>query len=233
MVAESLRCVVPNCGRAILGPHFAGMARLCSKHQSADGPTGSSAKEREANAIAAAEWAAGDWFMTSSGRRAHVLAPEDTEIEIEDIAHALSMLCRFGGHCRQFYSVAQHSVLVSECVPARMALQALLHDAPEAYLGDVIRPLKRELARYTEIEETWWSAIAHRFDVPEEQPPEIKRADLIALVTERRDLLLPHTWQPKEDRYGPILPDERPIVPLEPAAARDLFLSRFRALGGP
>lgn len=170
--------------------------------------------------------------MTSSGRRAHVLAPEETEIEIEDIAHALSMLCRFGGHCQRFYSVAQHSVLVSELVPARMALQALLHDAPEAYLGDVIRPLKRELERYKQIEEAWWLAIARRFDGPEEQPPNIKRADLIALMTERRDLLLPHTWQPKEDAFGPIVADERRIVPLEPAAARELFLARFRGLGG-
>jgi len=85
------------------------------------------------------------FLPTCSGRRVHLLNPSPDEIAIEDIAHALSHACRFAGHVPSYYSVAQHSVLVSELLDERTALWGLLHDASEAYLHDLTRPLKRAL----------------------------------------------------------------------------------------
>ena len=86
------------------------------------------------------------FLPTCTGRRVHIAAPLPEEIAVEDIAHALSHTCRFAGHTREFYSVAQHSVLVSELLEDRRAsLWGLLHDASEAYLHDLTRPLKRAI----------------------------------------------------------------------------------------
>lgn len=139
---------------------------------------------------------AGDWFVTASGRKVFVAAPNPDHILIHDIAHALSNICRFGGHLSTFYSVADHSVCVANAVPEALALPALLHDATEAYLGDVIRPLKRLLPGYAELERRWAVAIGRAFNVDPElfHHPEIKAADMRALVTERRDFLDVSTW---------------------------------------
>ena len=85
----------------------------------------------------------GDWIQTFTGRAFYVLDPRPEDVDIEDIAHALSMQCRFAGHCREFYSVAQHSVTASWLVPPEDALWGLLHDAAEAYVVDLPRPIKR------------------------------------------------------------------------------------------
>ena len=173
----------------------------------------------------------GDWFCTASGRRVFVTDPDPEAICIEDIAHALSHLCRFGGHCDRFYSVAQHSVLVSLHVPQQLERSALLHDAAEAYIGDVIRPLKQELTTYKSIEARWESAIAHRFGVRPSCHPEIKLADRQALITERRDVATEAwgKWLWKEDELG-IEPWSEPIEPLGPVDAREMFLERWQAL---
>src|SRR5262249_3879894 len=99
----------------------------------------------------------GDWIATITGKRWFVTDPHPDDVDIEDIAHGLSMVCRFGGQCREFYSVAQHSVLMANemCrreAPPEMALWGLLHDAPEAYLGDMVRPLKRSMPNYKVLE---------------------------------------------------------------------------------
>jgi uncharacterized protein len=85
----------------------------------------------------------GDWIQTYTGKQFWPLSPLPEDIVIEDIAHALSMQCRFGGHVRTFYSVAQHSVHVSLLVEPQYALWGLLHDAAEAYLVDLPRPIKK------------------------------------------------------------------------------------------
>ena len=88
------------------------------------------------------------WISTYTDKKFHYLNPTEEEICIEDIAHALALTCRFGGHCSKFYSVAEHSIRVSNIVPETLRLQALLHDAHEAYLHDVPRPIKEDIPQY-------------------------------------------------------------------------------------
>lgn len=133
----------------------------------------------------------GNWMQTYTGVQFWPMDPRPEEIVIDDIAHALSNCCRYAGHCREFYSVAEHSVLVSEVVPPEHAFQALLHDATEAYLVDVPRPLKRYLTNYHEIEDTLWKAIAKRFGIPEELHPSIKEADNAVLLAEAEQIMGP------------------------------------------
>lgn len=171
-----------------------------------------------------------DWFITFTGQRLYLLDPEPSKIEINDIAHALSRQCRFNGHTREFYSVAQHSVLVSKLVPQGVpivALCGLLHDATEAFLGDMIRPLKRLLPAYSELEAMWWEAIARAYKLPLQLPEVVKHADHVMLQTERRDLLNPVAGvEFLEDRAG-YQPAHQRIKPMNPDQARTAFLDRF------
>ena len=168
------------------------------------------------------------WIQTYSGGVFDVLAPTCNQVEIGDIAHALSNLCRFAGHCRGFYSIAQHSVLVSRNVPAEHALQALLHDAPEAYCVDVPRPLKHSdaMAGYRCVENRIWRTVATHFHLPIEVHPTVKRADTRALLTEARDLMgpPPRAWSISAEPFA------ETIVPLAPRHAKNLFLERFDEL---
>lgn len=162
-------------------------------------------------------------LCTVGGRTLSLLRPDPALIDIGDIAHALALTCRFGGHARQFYSVAQHSVLVSRNVAPVIAKEALLHDAAEAYLGDIIRPLKHLLPDYQAIEHTWEHAIATAFDLllTPRATRQIKEADLRALVTERRDV----APAPFHTERGPAFSER--IVPLPADRARDEFLCRW------
>lgn len=167
---------------------------------------------------------AGGCMTTFTGRDFWPLEPHQDDVVIEDIAHALSLLCRFAGHTRTFYSVAQHSVLVSyACHPAH-ALAGLLHDAAEAYVVDLPRPLKRlpELTGYRLIEAAVHRAITRRFGLAPGLPPSVIEADELVLAWEQRDL---------RDRapVGVEVPTE-PLVPWAPAAAERAFLDRFHAL---
>jgi 5'-deoxynucleotidase YfbR-like HD superfamily hydrolase len=172
-----------------------------------------------------------DWFVTASGLQVYVTNPGIYDIHVVDIGHALAHICRFGGHTRNFYSVAQHSVLVSHLVPPSLAFEGLLHDASEAYLGDVIHPLKALLPKYKRIERRWEDVIARKFglQVGKDVKTEIKRADLRALATERRDLIVHrgYRWRLDELGYEPA-PDI--IRPLFPEQASNLFLDRFEEL---
>ena len=129
------------------------------------------------------------WFTLSSGKRFYPFNPNPDDIEISDIALALSHLCRYNGHCRLFYSVAEHSVHCSNYVANGHEFTALMHDATEAYVGDMIRPIKRFTPNFQEAEELVWQAMCSRFDLPREMPEEVHYVDNLILVTEARDLL--------------------------------------------
>lgn len=168
------------------------------------------------------------WITTQSGKHFDFLNMSPDAINIEDIACALSNLCRFTGHVQDFYSVAQHSVHVSYLVPAEFALEALLHDAAEAYCNDISTPLKQLLPDYRRIIKSVEEVIAGKFGLPSEMSIEVIRADLTMLATERRDLDLNDGdyWQIPKD----IEPASFLLSPLNPRQARVLFLQRFNNL---
>lgn len=196
----------------------------------------------------------GHWMQTISGRRFYPLDPRPSEIFIEDIAYALSNVCRFGGHCSRFYCVADHSIRVSRAVAENGGttdeiLCGLLHDAAEAYIGDMVWPLKQapEMKAYKTIEHGIEAAIAVRFGVPFPNPAIVKKCDLILLSTEKRDLMghegaeigrqlsaletdaaknaLDEKWH--SDGFAPL---PRTIQPRDPGAAQSDFLIAFRGL---
>jgi|GEM_PF-123831 len=123
----------------------------------------------------------GDFMQTFTGRQYWPCDPRPNEVYIEDIAHSLSLQCRYAGHCIKFYSVAEHSVLIARHLAAKhapeVALAGLLHDAPEAYCVDIPRPLKPYLTNYKEIEHANWLAIARRFQIDADMPVEVHDAD--------------------------------------------------------
>ena len=186
------------------------------------------------------------WILTNSAKPMSLLRPRADLVTPADIAHSLAHICRFNGHCKHHYSVAQHSLLVASIVPDEDQLPALLHDAAEAYVGDMVRPLKqllKETAKsttdawlltctqlgmdrrrvtqaaseysinpgndpmaehlshlasiYHQIEQRVWLAIAERFDIDPVLPASVHAADMVALATERRDLMPEHaaTWE--------------------------------------
>jgi uncharacterized protein len=175
---------------------------------------------------------AGRTILTASGRYVDPLDLRPEDVCIEDIAHALSNQCRFTGHTRVFYSVAEHSVRVARAVldtghPWQSVAWALLHDAPEAYLVDLPRPLKHDDeigAPFRRAEARAMATIAETFGLPGEEPAAVKHYDLTLLATERRDLMPPGGDWSVLDAYPPL---RETIVPLTPAEARDEFLETF------
>lgn len=124
---------------------------------------------------------------TISGKRFWPLDARAEDVDIYDIAYSLSQKCRYNGHCRGLYTVAQHCVLASQ--NTHHPQWALMHDAAEAYLPDVSRPLKPELKGFTEIEDRLLRVIAPVFGLEMPFPKEVHRIDAQMLVTEWRDLM--------------------------------------------
>lgn len=168
----------------------------------------------------------GPTILLRSGAYFDFEEPEASAFTIGDIAHALSHLCRFTGHTRQFYSVAEHSWFCSMIVPRRVALHALLHDAAEAFVGDVSRPLKALLPGYREIERRVESAVFARFGLGPDMPREVKDADLQMLRSEQRWVMGSDDRWPGIDMIQPVV---RPHC-WEPERARGHFLERFEEL---
>lgn len=160
----------------------------------------------------------------------HESGPE--AIKIEDIAQSLSMQCRYNGHIRMFYSVAEHSVLVAKWVlnqtgDYQLALEALLHDASEAYLCDIPRPFKRVLTQYKELEQRVEKLVALAFGLVHPWAPLIMEADLRILADEKKVLMLHNREWPGMDGIQPL---GVRIIGLTPAAAKILFLEAFNDL---
>jgi len=177
----------------------------------------------------------GNFMQVWTGGVYWPLDPRAEEVFIEDIAHALSMQCRYAGHVEQFYSVGEHSVHVSHIVPPHLALCGLLHDGTEGYLVDVPRPVKRHLTNYKEIEQLNWVVIAKRFGLPEVMPEEIHRADAAMLATERAALMKP---LPEHAAQAWAMGDVQPAAEVTihgwyPRTAKVMFLRRFEELKGP
>lgn len=169
----------------------------------------------------------GSWICTYTGRQFWPLTPRAEDVDIEDIAHALSQQCRFSGHVRRFYSVAQHCVEVSKRCAPEDALWGLLHDAAEAYLTDLSRPVKHapEMEPYRDAEDKIQRAVCERFGLDPVTPASVKAADTVELVTEASQLMnaTPNDWHL---RMG-VNPRGGVIIPMGPGGARYAFLQRY------
>lgn len=169
-------------------------------------------------------------MQLASGRMFFPLDPRPEEIHIEDIAAALSKLCRYGGHCKRFYSVAEHCVLMANAAPATVALSALMHDASEAYLSDVIRPIKKHLLNYVETEAILERAIATKFSLPWPMPAAVKALDNGILWAE-----MEQNMAPPPEPWSMWLTDAPLPVTLQfwtPEKAEYEFLAAFHRYGG-
>lgn len=169
-----------------------------------------------------------DWIVTYTGKQFYPLAPRVEDICIEDIAHALSNICRFTGHVRTFYSVGEHSLRACYQAPPFLKLALLLHDAYEAYMCDLSRPVKHAegMAYYRQAEDRGMAAISDRFEVFF-MDPLIHTIDDRMLMTERRDLM-PYTEGIWSTQHAPAYPER--IVPYPPKEVEYMFLKQFRIL---
>lgn len=128
------------------------------------------------------------WMQTFLGNRFIFEGPFN--FDIKDIAHSLALQCRFNGHCKEMYSVADHSLHVS--ARCEHKLWGLMHDAAETYIGDIVAPFKHDSRWYPsikEVEDRIMKAIAARFNLPWPIPAEVKNVDLRMWATEQRDLM--------------------------------------------
>lgn len=167
-------------------------------------------------------------ISTVSGRFFDLLKPEDYQYDIEEIATALSNICRYTGHVEKFYSVAEHSVLVSHLVPSKLALTGLLHDASEAFCGDVSSPLKRLLPEYKAIEDRVQQSIADYYGLPYPFPPEIHEADKRMYWNERATV----APGPKDTLWHTEFRAARKVQAsgMTPIMAKRMFLKRFKEI---
>lgn len=185
------------------------------------------------------------WITAKGGIRFDLLNPDPDHLDIRTIAHAIGNVCRFSGHTSRHYSVAQHSILVSELVTLLGGLDGdaytgLMHDAQEAYVGDVPTPLKRLLPEYKRIEDGIAARIADRYHVAAPLPQIVKDADLYALYLER-DELMPEQPEPWEHEH--LAEEARDLLESanhgvaglvteawQPEYASEMFLLRFAQL---
>lgn len=175
------------------------------------------------------------WMQTRNGTFS-LTNPRPEDVDFNEIAYALSHLCRFAGHTKKFYSVAQHCCLVASLLPKPLKLYGLLHDAHEAYIGDITTPVKHALgipkqamkAIESPILVAIHRAAGHEWPLPESIAGAIKYADLVALNTERRDLMAPSP-QPWSFGIDRILPIEKRIKAWTSKQSERRFMSAFAA----
>lgn len=190
----------------------------------------------------------GNYMQTFTGRFFWPEDPRPGDFDIRDVAHGLSGICRYGGHCHRFYSVCEHSCRVSLAVKylggtPEEQYHGLLHDGVEAYIGDMIWPMKRapEMSGYLDIEKRNEKAFATQFGLAAKEPGIVKHCDLVLLATEKRDLFggkdLTHGATREQAAATEKLGDwaKRQVAPLETriswvAYGKDDFLARFYEL---
>lgn len=171
----------------------------------------------------------GDWMQVFSGGKIYPLDPRPEEIHLEDIAHALSQMNRYGGHTLFPYSVAQHCILLSYVIDPQYSFLALMHDASEAYLCDIPRPIKKDLTNYSNIENRLMAVIAKKFNFTWPMPEEVKIGDNRMITTERFQVM------PKGDDYNLVPSDKYPaykikITEITAKQAKEAFINRFKEL---
>ena len=166
-------------------------------------------------------------FATISGRKLDLRDIQPKDIDIFDIAHSLSRQCRFSGHCVEFYSVAQHSLRVAALLPTELKMVGLLHDAAEAYLGDITRPVKELFPGIEVIEKAIWRSIAKRWCLPDELPQEVVDADNLILQVELMELCPAHKQDEVKIEIPPAAAVEKILTPPE---AQEQFINLFREL---
>ena len=177
-------------------------------------------------------------MQTFTGKMFDVFDPDPNQIDIFDIAHHLSLMTRFNGACKWFYSIAQHSINCSQRAAdyhyprpseEKLALALLMHDAAEAYVGDIVRPIKRKITDFSVVENGVMDAINTRFDLPpvaeiRGYKAAIKEVDNRMLVTEKLQLMDPNVRWAIEDIFEPY---DLELELWQPRAAEMLFLSHF------
>ena len=169
-----------------------------------------------------------NYVETSSGTNFRFMDPPASDIHIADIAHALSLQVRFAGHIRKFYSVAEHSLNVARLVPNEHKLQALLHDASEAYLTDIPSPIKALLPDYLDMEHKVQTAICNKFGVGYPFDDTVHHADVACLIREAQEMLPvkdKNHWSFSYDSKYYL--ENKYIVGWAPEVVERLFLLRF------
>lgn len=171
------------------------------------------------------------WIGLLSGAQFNYNRPEESEVTLDDLASALSNICRFSGHLPCFYSVAQHLVNTSRIVPVEFAFDALMHDTAEAFTNDLPTPLKWALPIFKELEVKIESAMAKRFGFNYPYPPDIKKADTEMLILEKLHVkqdnsVWPHYEGIETDHLLPLVD----LKPWQPIRAKREFLERFHEL---
>jgi len=165
------------------------------------------------------------WIRTHSGKRFHILRPHVDEIDIVDIAHGLSLLCRFTGQTKAFLSLAQHCCTVSDLLPVDLQLVGLLHDSSECWISDLNAPTKSILPQYKEIEYNIERVVSRKYGLQFPFPSQVKHCDMVALVSEFR-------WFMKRNQDWKSFPF-KPLPKYEAWDSRRAereFLKRFRRL---
>jgi len=170
----------------------------------------------------------GNWIQTYTGRQVFFDA-QPNQYHIVDIAHGLSNACRFAGQCNQFYSVAQHSVLVSQRVPEEFALWGLMHDAPEAYTGDIVHPYKIQFFELQRVEAIMMRSIGDVFGLSSPRPDIIGEVDVRMWATEWKELMLPSVGKMGK-KYQNVEPYPEKIAPVSSIKAEQMFLNMWLSL---
>lgn len=166
---------------------------------------------------------AGGWNECYTGTRFYTFDPRPADVRIDDIAHSLSLQCRYNGNCKRFYSVAEHSCLLADYVEhtppwprtgvpndtnfaarARDALTALMHDAAEAYIGDLIRPVKHRMPEFKQLESLIEHCVFPVYGLDPVLPPWMKDLDSRILCDERRQVMLTQTNEWSTDQLKPL-----------------------------